>query len=79
MDLQPDKVRTIVLTTCILHNLLRDSREPPSGGITLERMTIDDTESFGDHDEPAVRGTNQTMAIRNQFKHFVNTHPILYR
>ena len=37
MDLQPDKIRTISLATCILHNILRADRDPPVGA-TLERV-----------------------------------------
>ena len=74
-DVQPDKVRTITLTTCLLHNILRQNREPPAGA-SLE--SINDIESFGHYQEPVTRGANSAMRIRDKFKHYVNTHPVLY-
>lgn len=77
IDLEPDKVCLITVTTCILHNILRENRDPPVGA-TLERIVVDDGEGFGAVEHRAIRGTQSAMAIRNQFKLYVNTHAILY-
>lgn len=77
IDLEPHKTRQIVLTTCILHNILRENRQPPAGA-ALDRILVDDAEGFGGVQERAVRGGNAAMTIRNKFKRYVNTHPILF-
>lgn len=77
IDLQPDKVRTLTLTTCILHNMLRSNRTPPTGAV-LDRINITVEEGFGDFNIPVGRGENIAMRVRDRFKSYVNSHPILY-
>lgn len=76
IDLQPEKVRTITLTTCLLHNMLRENREPPTGAL-LEPVNV--AQGFGDVEADGARGANTAMNIRDRFKHYVNSHPILFR
>jgi hypothetical protein len=77
IDLQPDKVRLVTTTTCILHNILRETWDPPASA-TLASITVDDSEGFGGIEARGVPGTNSAVAIRNKFKHYVNVNPILY-
>lgn len=74
IDLQPDKVRTIVLTTAILHNILRENRDPPTGA-SLDPVRND---ILGDVEEHGVRANRSSMVIRDMFKSYVNKNPVLY-
>ena len=75
IDLQPDKARLVTLTCCLLHNILRHNREPPTGA-ALE--PIDDTETFGDLPAAGIHGTNTSMGIRDKFKRYVNNVAVSY-
>lgn len=75
IDLQPERVRTVTLTACLLHNLLRDSRDPPTGA-TLERVNVE--EGLGGMEADGARGAMTAMAVRDRFKAYVNTHPVLF-
>ena len=77
IDLQPDKVRTIALTTCLLHNMLRENREPPTGA-TIDHVQEAAGEGFGPLERDGLRGTQNASQIRDKFKHYVNEHPVLY-
>ena len=75
IDLQPEKVCTITLTVCLLHNMLRENRTAPTGA-ALEPINAE--ESFGELAADGARGTTAAMQIRNKFKQYVNNNPILY-
>ena len=75
IDLQPDKVRAITLTTCILHNIIRAGRTPPTGAV-LDRVNVNEAEGFGNYNDNPGRGDNLSIRIRDRIKAYVNTHPV---
>lgn len=75
IDLEPNKVSSIAITACILHNLIRSSRDPPDGAL-LEPLS--DTVSYGSIADRTVRGSIRAINIRDKFKDYVNKNPIMY-
>lgn len=64
-----------MLTTCLLHNLLRDGRNPPTGA-TLEQVNVGG--GLGGIEADGARGAMTAMVVQECFKAYVNTHPVLF-
>ena len=78
IDLQPQKVKLIVLACCALHNLTRKTRLAPQGAPpTTIPLPQDQKQNNGKQmpglDPVALRPGEQAKAAREKFTDYVNT------
>ena len=74
IDLQPEKVKSLTMACCILHNFLRISKPAPQGGAPSENQEWSlKNEELNDIGNIAVRPTAAAAAVRDNFCTYFNT------
>lgn len=73
IDLQPPKVKLLVLACCALHNLIRKGRPPPTASVPLEPRVEQELQQMPDLDALGLRPTEEARQVRDMYSEFFNT------
>ena len=80
IDLEPEKVKLMVLACCFPRNYLRANRQPPQGYCLLEIVGQAWEGRKGPIQATGIRTGTNAMQIRDSFKHYINViAPLLWQ
>ena len=77
IDLEPAKAKMVVLACCILHNMIRKGKPPPTATIPSEprptNIETDDAQQLPGLEPLGLRPAEGARLVRDQFCEYFNT------